>query len=136
MKKIVLALMLIVGLLEAGGYTKEDRVKDMNEMANAMNVIQSGFFYNNYETVASGVAQLSNAVERVKPPLEEQEEKNPMARYMNDKVKMSNKIVKKINQKALTILQRFKSGDSTQAVQAYTKIVGQCMKCHREIRHW
>jgi len=135
-KKIVLALMLIVGLLEAGGYTKEDRVKDMNEMANAMNVIQSGFFYNNYETVASGVAQLSNAVERVKPPLEEQEEKNPMARYMNDKVKMSNKIVKKINQKALTILQRFKSGDSTQAVQAYTKIVGQCMKCHREIRHW
>jgi len=49
---------------------------------------------------------------------------------------MSNKIVKKINQKALTILQRFKSGDSTQAVQAYIKIVGQCMKCHREIRHW
>ena len=136
MKKIVLALMLVIGVVQAGGYTKEDRIKDMNEMANAMNIIQSGFFYNNYETVASGVVQLTNAVERVKPPLEEQEEKNPMARYMNQKVKMSNKIVKKINQKALTILQRFKSGDSTQAVQAYTKIVGQCMKCHREIRHW
>jgi hypothetical protein len=135
-KKIVLALMLVIGVVQAGGYTKEDRIKDMNEMANAMNIIQSGFFYNNYETVASGVVQLTNAVERVKPPLEEQEEKNPMARYMNQKVKMSNKIVKKINQKALTILQRFKSGDSTQAVQAYTKIVGQCMKCHREIRHW
>ena len=128
--------MLVIGVVQAGGYTKEDRIKDMNEMANAMNIIQSGFFYNNYETVASGVVQLTNAVERVKPPLEEQEEKNPMARYMNQKVKMSNKIVKKINQKALTILQRFKSGDSTQAVQAYTKIVGQCMKCHREIRHW
>ena len=136
MKKIVLAFMLVIGTLQAGEYTKEDRIKDMNEMANAMNVIQSGFFYNNYETVASGVAQLSDAVERVKPPLEETEEKNPMARYMNEKIKMSNKIVKKINQKALTILQRFKSGDSTQAVQAYTKIVGQCMKCHREIRHW
>ena len=136
MKKIVLALMLTIGALQAGEYTKEDRIKDMNEMANAMNIIQSGFFYNNYETVASGVAQLSDAVERVKPPLEEKEEKNPMARYMNQKVKMSNKIVKKINQKALTILQRFKNGDSTQAVQAYTKIVGQCMKCHREIRHW
>jgi len=135
-KKIVLAFMLVIGTLQAGEYTKEDRIKDMNEMANAMNVIQSGFFYNNYETVASGVAQLSDAVERVKPPLEETEEKNPMARYMNEKIKMSNKIVKKINQKALTILQRFKSGDSTQAVQAYTKIVGQCMKCHREIRHW
>jgi len=135
-KKIVLALMLIIGVLQASEYTKEDRIKDMNEMANAMNVIQTGFFYNNYETVASGVAQLSDAVERVKPPLEEKEEKNPMARYMNQKIKMSNKIVKKINQKALTILQRFKNGDSTQAVQAYTKIVGQCMKCHREIRHW
>ncbi len=136
MKKMVLAFMLLVGMVHAGNYTKEDRIRDMKEMADAMNTIQSGFFYNNYETVAAGVTQLSDAVVNVKPPLEEQEEKNPMARYMNEKVKMSNKIVKKINQKALTILQRFKAGDSTQAVQAYTKIVGQCMKCHREIRHW
>ncbi len=136
MKKMVLAFMLLVGMVHAGNYTKEDRIRDMKEMADAMNTIQSGFFYNNYETVAAGVTQLSDAVVNVKPPLEEQEEKNPMARYMNEKVKMSNKIVKKINQKALTILQRFKSGDSAQAVQAYTKIVGQCMKCHREIRHW
>ena len=136
MKKMVLAFMLLVGVVQAGDYTKEDRIRDMKEMADAMNIIQSGFFYNNYETVTAGVTQLSDAIVRVKPPLEEQEEKNPMARYMNQKVKMSNKIVKKINQKALTILQRFKAGDSTQAVQAYTKIVGQCMKCHREIRHW
>ena len=136
MKKMVLAFMLLVVMVHAGNYTKEDRIRDMKEMADAMNTIQSGFFYNNYETVAAGVTQLSDAVVNVKPPLEEQEEKNPMARYMNEKVKMSNKIVKKINQKALTILQRFKAGDSTQAVQAYTKIVGQCMKCHREIRHW
>ena len=33
-------------------------------------------------------------------------------------------------------LQRFKDGDSAQALQAYNKIMGQCMKCHREIRHW
>ena len=136
MKKMVLAFMLLVGVVHAESYTKEDRIKDMKEMANAMNIIQSGFFYNNYETVAAGVTQLSDAAVRVKPPLEEKEEKNPMARYMNQKIAMSEKTVKKINQKALTILQRFKAGDSTQAVQAYTKIVGQCMKCHREIRHW
>jgi len=59
-----------------------------------------------------------------------------MARYMNNKVRMTNKIVKKINQKTLTILQRFKNGDSAQAIQAYTKILGQCMKCHREMRNW
>jgi len=129
--------MLMLGaLLQAGVYTKEDRIKDMQTMAKAMNTIESGFFYNNYETVAAGVAQLSDTIVNVKPPLEEQEEKNPMMRYMNQKVKMTNKMVKKINQKALTILQRFKAGDSTQATQAYTKILGQCMKCHREIRHW
>jgi hypothetical protein len=136
MKKMILAFMLLVGIVHADNYTKEDRIRDMKEMADAMNTIQSGFFYNNYDTVASGITKLSDAVIRVKPPLEEREEKNPMARYMNEKIKMSNKIVKKINQKALTILQRFKAGDSTQAVQAYTKIVRQCMKCHREIRHW
>ena len=136
MKKMVLAFMLLVGMVHAGNYTKEDRIKDMKAMAEAMNTIQNGFFYNNYETVVKGVTKLSDHAEKVKPPIEEVQEKNPMARYMNQKIKMTNKIVKKINQKALTILERFKAGDSTQAVQAYTKIVGQCMKCHREIRHW
>ncbi len=136
MKKIVLAFTLMGTLLMANPYTKEDRIKDMHEMADAMNTIQSGFFYNNYDTVASGVSALSIAIAKVKPPTEEEEDKDIMAQYMNQKVKMSNKIVKNINEKALTILQRFKNGDSAQAAQAYTKILGQCMKCHREIRHW
>ncbi|QOP45736.1 cytochrome C [Sulfurimonas paralvinellae] len=136
MKKIIVAVVAVCSLAMAGNYTKEDRIKDMNQMAEAMNTIQSGFFYNNYETVAQGVTKLTDTVVHVKPPLEEKEEKNPMARYMNQKIQMSNKIVKKINQKGLTILQRFKDGDTEQAVQAYTKIMRQCMKCHREIRHW
>ncbi len=136
MKKIVITLMFTVGILYAGAYTKADRIKDMKQMADAMGTIQRGFFYNNFDTVAKGVNSLSDAAERVKPPMEEVNEKNPMARYMDGKVKMTHKIVKKINQKALTILERFKGGDSAQAVQAYTKIVGQCMKCHREIRQW
>ena len=136
MKKMILGVLVLGSLAYAGQYTKADRIKDMRTMAKAMNTIESGFFYNNYETVAAGVTKLSDTIENVKPPIEEETEKNPMARYMDGKIKMTNKIVKKINQKALTILQRFKSGDSSQAVQAYTKILGQCMKCHREIRHW
>jgi hypothetical protein len=136
MKKVVVSLLIAGSLLQAGDYTKEDRVKDMTAMAHAMGVIQSGFFYNNYDTVAAGVVELSDTVVKVKPPVEEVNEKDVMARYMNKKIQMSNKIVKKINQKALTILERFKAGDTTQATQAYTKIMGQCMKCHREIRNW
>jgi hypothetical protein len=136
MKKTFLVLAVSATLLMGAEYTKEDRIRDMNEMANAMNAIQSGFFYNNYDTVAQGVNSLTEAVVRVRPPLEEETEKDPMARYMNKRIQMTNKIVKKINRKALTILQRFKDGDSAQATQAYTKIMAQCMKCHREMRNW
>ena len=136
MKVVLVGFVLFASLLQSAEYTKEDRIKDMNEMAQAMNVIQSGFFYNNYETVEAGFSKLTDAIVRVKPPLEEEQEKYLINKYMNQKIQMSNKIVKKINQKALTILQRFKDGDSAQAVQAYTKIMGQCIQCHREMRNW
>jgi hypothetical protein len=136
MKNLIFALILLGSLLQAKPYTKEDRIADMKTMAEAMNTIQSGFFYNNYDTVAAGVDTLTATIVKVKPPVGEMDTNNVMMRYMNEKFQMTNKIVKKINQKGLTILQRFKSGDSAQAAQAYTKIMGQCMKCHREIRHW
>jgi hypothetical protein len=123
-------------MLCASTYTKEDRINDMNQMASAMNDIQSGFFYNNYDVVADGVVKLSEAVSRVKPPLAEVEDKDPLNRYMNQKIQMTNKIVKDIDRKSLLILQRYKEGDTAQALQAYNKIMGECIKCHREMRHW
>ena len=123
-------------LLNAATYTIQDRKNDMDAMAKAMGKIQNGFFYNNFDEVAEGVTTLSDVIVRVKPPLEEEEEKDPMARYMNQKIKMTNKIIKNINQKSLTILERFKDGDSAQALQAYSKITNQCMECHREVRKW
>ena len=136
MKKILLSLTLAATVALATPYTKADRINDMHEMADAMNTVQSGFFYNNYETVAAGIEALSKSIQRVKPPLEEVEEKDLMTRYMNNKVQMTRKVVKTINRRSLDILQRFKEGDSSQAVQAYTKILGQCMKCHRDTRNW
>ncbi len=136
MKKFLLMLVVASTVVMAKPYTVADRISDMNEMAGAMNIIQSGFFYNNYSTVEAGVAKLSSAVSRVRPPLEEVQEQDMLARYMNQKIQMSNKIVKNIDRRAMDILERFKDGDSTQAVQAYTKIMGQCLKCHREMRNW
>ena len=136
MKKILVSLTIAGTVLFANTYTKENRIHDMQEMAHAMNTIQSGFFYNNYDTVAAGVVALGDAIVRVRPPLEEVEEKDVMTRYMHQKIQMTSKVVKTINRRSLDILQRYKSGDATQAVQAYTKILGQCMKCHRETRNW
>ena len=136
MKRVLLGFILAGSLVQADGYTKQDRIDDMNTMAKAMNVIQSGFFYNNYDTVAAGVKILTETVVKVKAPDEEVAEVDLMTKYMDKKFQMTNKIVKKINKKSLDILERFKDGDSAQAAQAYTKIMGQCMKCHREIRNW
>ena len=136
MKKIVLTIIIAGNVLIAAPYTKADRITDMNEMASAMNTIQSGFFYNNYETVEAGVAKLNSTIIKVQPPVEELEEMDLMTKYINQKIQMTGKIVKKINKKSRDILERFKSGDSVQAVQAYTKIMGQCIKCHRETRNW
>jgi hypothetical protein len=105
-------------------------------MAEAMSTIETGFFYNNNDIVQNGALALSDAIRRVQPPLEEIEEKDPMARYMNNKVVFSNKVVKNIDIKAKTIIERFAKGDVQASVQAYTKIMKQCMKCHHEIREW
>lgn len=135
MKKISIAL-LLGSVLFAGTYTKQDRIKDMQAMAEAMSMIETGFFYNNNDIVQNGALTLSDVIRRVQPPLEEIEEKDPMARYMNNKVMFSNKIVKNIDKKAKTIIERFAKGDVQASVQAYTKIMKQCMKCHHEIREW
>ena len=136
MKKMILAMMVISTILMAEPYTQADRIKHMNKMANAMNIIQSGIFYNNYRTVEAGVKQLTDTIQQVKPPIEEVQEEDLMTKYMNNKIQVTNKIVKKINKKSMDILQRFKDGDSAQAVQAYTKIMEQCIKCHRKTRNW
>ncbi len=135
MKQAVLILLIGTALF-AETYTKEDRIKDMQIMAEAMSQIQTGFFYNNNDIVQDGALKLSDAVRRVEPPLEEKEEKDPMTRYMNEKVKFSNKTTKKIDQKAKIIIERFKNGDIPQAIQAYTKIINQCMDCHTQLRTW
>lgn len=136
MKLFFVLTVLSSQLLFSQGYTKEDRIKDMQDMAKAMSYMETGFFYNNLDLVQDGALKLSDAIRRLEPPLEEKEEKDPMTRYMNERVKFTNKIVKKIDKKAKHIIERFREGDATQALQAYTKIMKQCMECHIQVRNW
>ncbi|MDQ7043721.1 MAG: cytochrome C [Sulfurimonas sp.] len=136
MKTLLLITLLLSEVLLAEVYTKADRIKDMQEMARAMSYIETGFFYNNIDLVQDGALSLSDAIRRVQPPLTELQEKDPMTRYMNERVKFTNKISKKIDNKAKLIIERFREGDTSQAVQAYTKIMKQCMECHVQVRNW
>lgn len=136
MKKTVLILLLTASLFAKEDYTKEHRINDMQIMADAMSEIQMGFFYNNKDLVERGSVKLSDAIRRIEPPLEDKEEADPMTRYMNQKVKFTDKIVKKIDNKAKTIMGRFREGDIVQSIQAYNKIMKQCVECHTQVRHW
>ncbi len=136
MKKILVGFVLAGTLLSAGPYTQKDRILNMQTMASAMQTIQNGFFYNNIDMVIEGTGLLADTVIKIEPPLEEIEEKDVMTRYTNNKVQMSNRIKKKIIRKTKDIIERFRDGDATQALQAYSKITGQCMACHTQLRKW
>ncbi len=136
MKKTLIALAIAGSMAYGEGYTQKDRIQDMQTMAAAMQDIQNGFFYNNFDIIKEGVNKLSDTIEKIQPPLEEVEEKDVMTRYTNNKVQVTNRIKKNINRKAKDILERFKEGDATQAIQAFTKITKECMECHTQLRKW
>jgi hypothetical protein len=135
MKKAFFTLTLCSSIVMAS-YTQEDRIKDMQIMANAMQDIQNGFFYNNFDMIKAGGVLLTDTIMKVEPPLEEKEETDVMTRFMNNKVKMTNATKKKIKNKTQTMIERFRDGDATQALQNFTKITKECMKCHTQLRKW
>ncbi|MCH9812354.1 MAG: cytochrome C [Epsilonproteobacteria bacterium] len=136
MKKLIITAMISTSIAMASNYTQEERIKDMQIMAHAMQDIQNGFFYNNFDMIKSGGVLLTDTVAKIEPPLEEQEENDVMTRFLNNKVKMTNSVKKKIKQKTQDMIERFRDGDPTQALQSFTKITKECMKCHTQLRKW
>ncbi len=136
MKKFLLIPILASTFSTAEGYTQADRILDMQAMAQAMQDIQSGFFYNNIDIVKDGVKVLSTTIEKVRPTDAEVNNKDIYEQWLNNDLKMSNKIRKKIKKKAKDVEDRFSSGDAVQALQAYSKITQQCLKCHVRLRKW
>lgn len=105
-------------------------------MAQAMQDIQTGFFYNNIDIIKDGTKTLKETIKRVRPIDEEINNKDIYEKWLNNSLKMTNKIRKKIIRKAEDIDDRFESGDPTQALQAYNSISKHCLKCHINLRKW
>jgi len=136
MKKLLLGLAVTSTLIFAEGYSQGERILDMQKMAQAMQDIQSGFFYNNVDIVKAGTKNLKETIIKIRPTDEEVNNKDIYEKWLNNNLKMTNKIQKKIRKKAEDIEERFMNGDAVQALQAYSKIAGQCMKCHVNLRKW
>ncbi len=120
----------------AEGYTQADRIADMQKMAKAMQDIQSGFFYNNVDIVKAGTKVLKSTIVNVRPIDSEVNNKDIYEKWLNNDLKMTRKIQKKIKKKATVLEERFANGDAVQALQEYSKIAQQCMKCHVRLRKW
>jgi len=136
MKRLFLGLLLSVSFASADGYTQAQRILDMQKMAQAMQDIQSGFFYNNLDIVKAGAEDLEKTIVNIRPTNEELNNKDIYERWLNNNIKMTKKIQKKIKRKAVDIIDRFSDGDAVQALQAYNHIADQCMKCHTRLRKW
>ena len=129
-------LLIGTNVVMAKGYTQADRIMDMQKMAQAMQDIQSGLLYNNLDIVKAGTSVLKDTIIKVRPIDEEVNNKDIYEKWLNNNLKMTNKIQKKIRNKADTLEERFADGDAVQALQEYSKIIGQCMKCHVRLRKW
>ena len=128
--------MVTSSLVLAEGYKQGDRILDMQKMAQAMQDIQSGFFYNNVDIVKAGVKNLKETIIKIRPIDSEVNNKDIYEKWLNNNMRMTNKIQKKIKRRAEDIDERFSDGDAVQALQAYSKISGQCLKCHVSLRKW
>ncbi|CAA6814203.1 MAG: Unknown protein [uncultured Sulfurovum sp.] len=136
MKKLLLIPTLMLTFSSLNAYTQSERVKDMQKMAQAMNDIQSGFFYNNLDIVKDGVKTLKETVLKIGPTNEEIMDTDVYEKWLRSNVKMTKKIQDKIVRRSEDIEERFGDGDPKQALQAYNKISAQCLKCHVELRKW
>ena len=136
MKKLLLIPTVMIAFTSADAYTQAERISDMQKMAQAMKDIQTGFFYNNLDIIKDGTKTLKATIVNVKPIDKEVKTNDIYEKWLNNNLKMTNRVKKKILKKAEILVERFEDGDPVQALQAYNKISQQCLKCHTQVRKW
>lgn len=136
MKKVLVILLIWSGIGFAEKYTQADRILDMQKLAQAMQDIQSGFFYNNLDIVKAGAKDLKHAIVNVGMTVKEKDTKDIYERWLNNHTAMTMRIQMRIRKYADDIVERFEDGDATQALHIYNRVSAECMKCHTNLRQW
>ena len=95
-----MAFVLFSGVTFANGYSQADRIADMQKMAQAMQDYTVRSFYNNADIVKAGVKELKETIVKIRPVDAEVNNKDIYEKWLNNNMKMTNKIQKKIRRKA------------------------------------
>jgi len=128
MKKTVTAMMIMSLLsISAYGYSKEERVKDMQAMETAMAKIQKGILYNDQKMVVEGVDNLKKASANVEVAPEG---------FMDYSAVYAKQQSKNILKYADKIKSSIEENRKHAANSNYTKVLGECISCHNKIRKW
>jgi len=128
MKKTVTAIVLISLLsISAYGYSKEERVKDMQAMETAMSKIQKGILYNDKKMVIEGADNLKKSSAQVEVAPEG---------FMDYSAVYAKQQSKNIMKYADKIKSDIEASHKHSASKNYTKILDQCISCHNKLRKW
>jgi len=128
MKKIVTAVMVMSVLsMSLYGYSKEERVKDMQTMEAAMAQIQKGILSNDDKMVIEGVDNLKKSTANVEVAPKWKMDYSPVYAKQQSKniMKFADKIKSNIEE------DRKHSANSN-----YTKVLNECISCHNKLRRW
>jgi len=132
MKKALIALFAMGTLLSAAEYSKEDRIKDMQQMEIDMALIQKGFLYNDVNMITQGANNLKNTVSKVEPPKGDMDKLAPG--FSSYKYKFGQKDAAKIAKLTDRMVENFKIKRPNQATREYNTILKDCMACHVKLR--
>jgi len=128
MKKLSITLTTLALLVSnIYGYSQEERIKDMQSMAQALSEVQKGILYNNKVWVHEGVVKLKKASEEIEitPKLE-----------MDYSSVFAKEQAMHIERYATKIDEEMQKGKKHATLKMYTKVLNQCVSCHNKIRKW
>jgi len=130
---ITIGLMSLFSLTLHAEYTDEERIKDMQQMEEAMVKIQKGLLINDRNMLSKGVNQLQQVTRKVEPPINS---KSILAHKDTHKYKFSRKQGEKIIQFAENIRVDMDAGNKHSASKSFVKVLDECISCHNKIRKW
>ena len=128
MRKSLITLMVLAALASSlHAYSQEDRIKDMQTMAEALADVQKGILYNNKNLVHDGVEKLKKASENIEiAPKSDMDYSTVFAKGQAENIE---KYANKLNAS-------MQEGKKHSALTNYTKVMNQCVSCHNKIRKW
>jgi len=132
MKKIVLTILIMTGLLYAENYTKADRIKDMHKLAAGMKLIQNGFLYRcpKHSCIIDGAERILEVIKT----LETQEMKDFLPKDQKYAFKFGQKSARMIELYAKDLIDSAKSNNMDDALEDYNQMLRQCASCHLRLR--